>query len=125
MSYVCKKCQVPIELGCGECICNILISNGNCPICVNTLQNCDCEVRLIYHGVDLTEHLRCPITRRVMTDPVILVDGYTYERSSIEKWISEYDTSPMTGLKLAVNWIIPNYKIQSIIEQCEHLKSKI
>jgi len=123
MSYVCEKCQIPVELGCGECICYILISYGNCPVCVKTPQNCDCEVRLIYRGADLTEQLRCPITHKVLVDAVFCIDGYTYERSSIEKWLSDNDTSPMTGLKMAVNWIIPNYSIQSIIQQCERLKS--
>lgn len=123
MSYVCEKCQIPVEMGCGECICNILISNGNCPICVNTIQNCDCEVRLIYQGADMTDQLRCPITGNVLVDAVVCIDGYTYERASIEKWVHDNDTSPMTGLKMAVNWIIPNYRIQSILEKCERIKS--
>ena len=33
------------------------------------------------------EHLVCPITSDVMTDPVLAADGESYERSAIETWI--------------------------------------
>jgi hypothetical protein len=36
-----------------------------------------------------------------MEDPVVTIDGHTYERRAIEKWFtSGKDTSPVTGAKL-------------------------
>ncbi|KAD2393773.1 hypothetical protein E3N88_40750 [Mikania micrantha] len=34
------------------------------------------------------DDLRCPISLEIMTDPVTIITGHTYDRSSIEKWIS-------------------------------------
>ena len=28
----------------------------------------------------------CPITQDIMTDPVLTVDGHSYERAAIEEW---------------------------------------
>ena len=35
-----------------------------------------------------------------MLKPVIASDGYTYEKHVIEKWFTNNDTSPMTGIKI-------------------------
>ena len=43
------------------------------------------------------EELLCPILQSLMTDPVITEDGFTYERSAIEHWLKDHDTSPKTG----------------------------
>jgi hypothetical protein len=40
----------------------------------------------------------CPITRKLMTDPVIDPDGNSYERSAIENWLKEYSTSPIVSI---------------------------
>ena len=40
--------------------------------------------------------LSCPISHRIMDDPVKCSDGFTYERSEIKKWFSARRTSPMT-----------------------------
>ncbi len=33
-----------------------------------------------------------------MNDPVVCADSSTYERSAIEDWLIEHNTSPMTNL---------------------------
>lgn len=57
----------------------------------------------------------CPITHSVMSDPVSTADGHTYDRESIEKWLEENNTSPVTGLQLATRTLIPNHSLRSII----------
>ena len=42
------------------------------------------------------EHLCCPITGDLMTDPYIFPDGYTYEKSAIEQWLQLHSQSPIT-----------------------------
>eukprot|EP01103_Thecamoeba_quadrilineata_P011285 TRINITY_DN2661_c0_g2_i1.p1 TRINITY_DN2661_c0_g2~~TRINITY_DN2661_c0_g2_i1.p1 ORF type:complete len:1075 (+),score=177.70 TRINITY_DN2661_c0_g2_i1:81-3305(+) len=54
----------------------------------------------------------CPITNEPVVDPVITCDGYTYERSAIEKWLLTSDVSPLTGLKLQSKILIPNIAIR-------------
>ena len=40
----------------------------------------------------------CPLTLEIMRDPVVLPDGFTYERNAITSWLSrEHTTSPMTN----------------------------
>ena len=42
------------------------------------------------------ELLACPITLRVMDDPVLCDDGHLYEREAIEKWLQQSNISPVT-----------------------------
>jgi hypothetical protein len=49
--------------------------------------------------MEFEEEFLDPISQSIMTDPVICEDGFTYDRSSIEKWFVEHDTSPMTNLR--------------------------
>ena len=49
--------------------------------------------------------------QEVMRDPVATVDGQTYERSAIEQWLGEHNTSPLTGLPLASTELAPNAQL--------------
>lgn len=43
----------------------------------------------------------CPLSSRVMVDPVKAEDGFTYERATIEQWLETHDTSPqLPGTKM-------------------------
>ena len=58
------------------------------------------------------------ISGNVMTDPVIIESGMTYERNSISVWISHgKSTCPMTGLKVNPHIIIPNVALRQLIEE--------
>lgn len=63
---------------------------------------------------DLENCLRCPITKEIMRDPVVLTDsGMTYDRSSIEDWIRlghRYD--PLTNVELTSKEMVPNSILQ-------------
>jgi hypothetical protein len=41
-----------------------------------------------------------------MHDPCVATDGHTYERTAIEAWLLQHDTSPMTGLALDDKWLL-------------------
>lgn len=45
----------------------------------------------------LPEDYCCPITSRLMREPVTTSDGHTYEREAIEKWLENHNTSPLAG----------------------------
>ncbi|KAK9164940.1 hypothetical protein Scep_000131 [Stephania cephalantha] len=63
----------------------------------------------------------CPITLEIMTDPVIVASGQTYERESIQKWLeSNHRTCPKTRQPLAHLCLAPNFALRNLILQwCE------
>lgn len=67
-------------------------------------------------AVVVPQEFVCPITVEVMTDPVFTADGMTYERTSIEAWLGERDTSPLTGQVLAHKKLTPNVLLRGMIQ---------
>lgn len=68
--------------------------------------------------LDIPFHFRCPISLELMTDPVILGTGQTYDRSSIEKWLaSDNMTCPVTMQKLDDFSLIPNHTLRRLIQE--------
>ena len=59
----------------------------------------------------------CPISRELMTDPVVCSDGHTYDRAGIEEWLYWGNIrSPLTGLPLATVILVQNFALRSLIE---------
>lgn len=51
-----------------------------------------------------------------MSEPATLSDGFTYERTSIEKWISSGNTtSPVTNETLSQTIFFPNQALKNMI----------
>lgn len=62
------------------------------------------------------EEFKCPISSRLMYDPVVIASGQTYERMWIQKWIDEgHDTCPKTNMKLAHLSLTPNMVMKDLI----------
>ncbi|CAL9189902.1 unnamed protein product [Musa hybrid cultivar] len=62
------------------------------------------------------EEFVCPISSRLMYDPVVIASGQTYERIYIEKWFSEgHDTCPKTQRKLENFYVVPNSCMKDLI----------
>eukprot|EP00252_Welwitschia_mirabilis_P022592 TRINITY_DN6153_c0_g1_i1.p1 TRINITY_DN6153_c0_g1~~TRINITY_DN6153_c0_g1_i1.p1 ORF type:complete len:661 (+),score=133.53 TRINITY_DN6153_c0_g1_i1:300-2282(+) len=68
------------------------------------------------------EDYRCPISLDLMTDPVIVATGQTYDRSSIQQWFDTgHRTCPKTQQVLSHLTLTPNYVLRSLIAQwCEN-----
>ena len=62
------------------------------------------------------EMFLCPISMDIMTDPVIMCDGFSYDRQCIEHWLAASNLSPMTGLPLTRDTLIPNVALRQAIE---------
>ena len=45
------------------------------------------------------------------------MDGHTYERSAIEQWLENHNTSPETGLELDSKQLIPCHRLRSLIRE--------
>ena len=80
-------------------------------------------IRTLNGHDDVPHELMCPITHELMWDPVIAVDGQTYEREAIERVFEggEKDRSPVTGVLLSSRLLIPNVAIRS---QCRDYADK-
>ena len=64
------------------------------------------------------DSFQCPLTMEVMRDPVITVDGQTYERTEIEKWFALGNrTSPLTGEELPSTNLLPNIALRKAIRE--------
>ncbi|CAH1433500.1 unnamed protein product [Lactuca virosa] len=73
-----------------------------------------CRTMLIPH------EFLCPISLEIMTDPVIIATGQTYERESIQKWLNTHRTCPKTGEILTHLALAPNFALRNLILQwCE------
>ena len=57
------------------------------------------------------DELLCPITLSLMSDPVLAMDGHTYERAAIEDWLRRSRDSPRTGVALASDLLVPNHPV--------------
>ena len=57
----------------------------------------------------------CPITQEIMVDPVVGIDGHTYERAAIVKWLALHATSPQTRQPMAASCLAPNWALKHMI----------
>lgn len=64
------------------------------------------------------EEFKCPISMRLMYDPVIIASGKTFERFWIEKWFNEGNkTCPITHMKLDNLYLTPNSAMKGLISK--------
>ncbi|KAL8118039.1 hypothetical protein AgCh_015800 [Apium graveolens] len=64
------------------------------------------------------EEFRCPLSSRMMYDPVVIDSGETFERMFIQKWFNEgHDTCPKTKKKLAHLSATPNVMMKNMISR--------
>ncbi|KAF3612296.1 hypothetical protein FXO38_36921, partial [Capsicum annuum] len=63
----------------------------------------------------------CPLSLELMTDPVIVASGQTYERAFIRRWIDlGLTVCPKTRQTLGHTTLIPNYTVKALIANwCE------
>tara|TARA_B100000674_G_scaffold271563_2_gene224272 strand:- start:443 stop:1378 length:936 start_codon:yes stop_codon:yes gene_type:complete len=61
--------------------------------------------------------LICPITQDTFIEPVIALDGKTYEKQAILKWFQKSHKSPETGQELPSTLLIPNIFARTLIDE--------
>jgi len=59
----------------------------------------------------------CPLTKQLMVEPVCTADGHTYEKSAIETWLRDHQSSPLTGLRLPNKDLTPNLLMRSLLRE--------
>jgi len=63
---------------------------------------------------EIPDDMLCPISHEIMQDPVMAMDGHTYERSRIEEWFRSHNTSPMTREAISTQ-LLPNITVKKRI----------
>ncbi|XP_057807815.1 E3 ubiquitin-protein ligase PUB24-like [Salvia miltiorrhiza] len=73
--------------------------------------------------IDIPQYFLCPISLQIMKDPVTTVTGITYDRDSIEQWLSTAEASsaaavcPVTKLPLSKSaGLTPNHMLRRLIQ---------
>lgn len=67
---------------------------------------------------DVPDHMLCPVTQYIMTDPVMAHDGQNYERYSIENWFATGKiSSPLTGQLFVTPRLYSNHCLREQITQ--------
>ncbi|KAI4299252.1 hypothetical protein L6164_032729 [Bauhinia variegata] len=68
-------------------------------------------------ATQLPDDFKCPISLEIMSDPVILSSGHTFDRDSIQRWLDAgHRTCPITKLPLPDHpSLIPNHALRSLI----------
>lgn len=64
------------------------------------------------------QEFRCPLSKKLMRDPVIVATGQTYDRPFIQKWLKSGNrTCPQTQQVLSHTILTPNHLIRDLISQ--------
>ena len=63
----------------------------------------------------IADEFLCPITQELPVDPVTAEDGKIYERTAIETWLQEKESSPSTGASMGTR-LFPAVQVRSMIE---------
>lgn len=59
----------------------------------------------------------CPVSMELMSDPVMVATGHSYDRSCIQKWLEQGNrTCPVTGLRLRHLELTPNIALRNAIQ---------
>ncbi|CAL4932150.1 unnamed protein product [Urochloa decumbens] len=85
-----------------------------------SLSSCPSTSSSIQDESSVPHYFLCPILQKIMRNPHIAGDGFTYEADAIMDWLETHDTSPMTNLALPNRATIPNSALRSAIQ--EHLQ---
>jgi hypothetical protein len=63
------------------------------------------------------EAFLCPLTHDIMREPVIDIQGISYEKTAILKWLETSHTSPVTRMPLTSSQLTPNRALKDLISQ--------
>ncbi|CAN4094088.1 unnamed protein product [Withania somnifera] len=85
-------------------------STSDEPVMAKALEKCT--------SIAIPNEFLCPITLQIMTNPVIISTGQTYEREIIQQWLdSNHHTCPKTGETLKHLSLAPNFALKNLIEE--------
>ncbi|XP_008802944.2 U-box domain-containing protein 4-like [Phoenix dactylifera] len=90
---------------------------------VTSMHECLLKIKHMHsiNGVPIPANFCCPLSLELMSDPVIVHSGLTYERAFIRKWLDQgFNVCPKTHQTLGNTNLIPNYTVKLLIANwCE------
>ncbi len=116
------KCKC-LHSFCDECANVVLADDPSfticsfCPCC--STAGCKAQSAAVAQPEPPTEFF-CPITQDILQDPVVLTDGFSYERQAVVDWLSRRMISPVTGKPVA-NALMPNTVLKVLINDWKRL----
>lgn len=84
--------------------------------CRQVLRNHDRHTSEV--GLDVSpvpDMFMCPISTKLMRDPVVTAAGNTYERLPITLWLHTHATDPLSNERLATKALVPNLVLRSLV----------
>ena len=86
---------------------------NNLLIMINELGNKISNMDLTEYDEEIPDELTDKVfTMTIYNDPVIALDGFTYEKTSITKWFNSSNKSPMSGQVLETLKLYTNYDMR-------------
>ncbi|XP_028556111.1 U-box domain-containing protein 4 isoform X2 [Dendrobium catenatum] len=85
---------------------------------VTYMHDCLVKIKQLHsiNGVPIPPDFCCPLSLELMSDPVIVASGQTYERAFIRKWLDQgFNVCPKTRQTLGHSNLIPNYTVKALI----------
>ncbi|URD75494.1 U-box domain-containing protein [Musa troglodytarum] len=96
---------------------------------ITYMHDCLVKVKQLHsiNGVPIPADFCCPLSLELMSDPVIVASGQTYERAFIRKWLDQgFNVCPRTRQTLGHTNLIPNYTVKALIANwCESNNIKL
>jgi hypothetical protein len=126
----CPFCNIALDYSASQCpfghsycdSCSIVIPINPDEMLPNEFNNFCPQCKAISDANEEKEEAKppnalfCPINHTLMRDPVVIQDGMSYERTSIEGWFATHKTSPLTNAPVDTRIILPNTNLRNIIE---------
>ncbi|GMI98627.1 ARABIDOPSIS THALIANA PLANT U-BOX 9, plant U-box 9 [Hibiscus trionum] len=72
----------------------------------------------LHKAASCPEEFKCPLSKELMRDPVVLASGQTYDRAFIQKWLNAGNrTCPRTEQVLSHTVLTPNHLLREMISR--------
>ncbi|XP_074565831.1 U-box domain-containing protein 4-like isoform X2 [Curcuma longa] len=114
--------KLKVKLGCSNTLIEIEDIDGFIAL-VTYMHDCYTKIHQVHtiNGVSVPADFCCPLSLDLMSDPVIVASGQTYERAFIRKWLDQgINVCPRTHQTLGHTNLIPNYTVKALIANwCE------
>ena len=73
---------------------------------------------------DMNEAFTCPISGKLIEDPVSTIYGHLYERKEIERWVCINAACPLTAAPLTLKDLFPQPSVKEAIAQYKKVLSQ-
>jgi Mg-chelatase subunit ChlD len=68
-------------------------------------------------NANIPEEFICPISQSIMVTPVTLSCGHTFDKSSLEKWLTTNETCPTCRTRVNHQELTTNFSLKSLIDK--------